>query len=169
MQVTRYVRNHRPTYTGEVSSPDVSLVVAFLNTLDVEEDTDVLAHAAGWHAWSQDRGLEAGPLSAARSARASLRAAVTDALNASPLTVPVAVELSPGGGPALVAGDAVGAVMAAAARLAVLGQWSRVKICPADDCRWAFYDESRNRSRTWCSMRVCGNREKARTWRQRQA
>jgi predicted RNA-binding Zn ribbon-like protein len=43
-----------------------------------------------------------------------------------------------------------------------------VKICPAADCRWAFFDHSRNRSRTWCSMRVCGNREKARAWRERQ-
>ncbi|WP_116102338.1 CGNR zinc finger domain-containing protein [Amycolatopsis thermalba] len=151
-----------------MSSADVSLVVDFLNTLDVEDDTDVLTNAAGWRGWSHERGLEAGPVSAARIARAALRAAVGDTLRPSPLTVPVTVQLAPDG-PALVARDAVGAVMAAAARLAVLGQWSRVKICPADDCRWAFYDESRNRSRTWCSMRVCGNREKARSWRQRQA
>ncbi|WP_229874538.1 CGNR zinc finger domain-containing protein [Amycolatopsis deserti] len=151
-----------------MSSADVSLVVDFLNTLDVEDDTDVLTNAAGWRGWSQERGLEAGSLSAARSARAALRAAVGDALDAAPLAVPVTIELAPGG-PALAARDAVGAVMAAAARLAVLGEWARVKICPADGCRWAFYDESRNRSRTWCSMRVCGNREKARSWRQRQA
>ena len=45
----------------------------------------------------------------------------------------------------------------------------RVKICPADDCLWAFYDESRNGSRQWCSMAVCGNRAKARAHRARQA
>ncbi|WP_027932821.1 CGNR zinc finger domain-containing protein [Amycolatopsis thermoflava] len=151
-----------------MSSTDVSLVVDFLNTLDVEDDTDVLTNAATWRAWSHERGLEASPVSAARSARTALRAAVGDTVDPPPLAVPVTIELS-SGGPALVTHDAVGAVMAAAARLAVLGQWARVKICPADDCRWAFYDESRNRSRTWCSMQVCGNREKARSWRQRRA
>jgi predicted RNA-binding Zn ribbon-like protein len=63
--------------------------------------------------------------------------------------------------------DATGAVLAASARLAMLGEWDRFKICPADACRWAFFDRSRNRSRTWCSMQVCGNREKARAWRER--
>ena len=57
--------------------------------------------------------------------------------------------------------------VAASARLAVLGSWERFKICPADDCLRAFFDRSRNRSRTWCSMQVCGNREKARTFRKR--
>lgn len=67
------------------------------------------------------------------------------------------------------ADDVVGAVFAACTRLVVRGDWIRLKICPADTCLWAFYDESRNRSRTWCSMRVCGNREKARGWRARAA
>jgi predicted RNA-binding Zn ribbon-like protein len=47
------------------------------------------------------------------------------------------------------------------------GSWSRLKACQADDCQWAFYDGSRNRSRTWCSMRACGNRAKARAYRAR--
>jgi predicted RNA-binding Zn ribbon-like protein len=88
----------------------------------------------------------------------------------SPLTAvsaPVAIVLPVGGAPRLTAPDVAGAVLAAATRLAVLGQWDRVKICPAEDCRWAFYDRSRNHSRTWCSMQVCGNREKARAWRRR--
>ena len=37
----------------------------------------------------------------------------------------------------------------------------------AEDCRWAFYDESRNRSATWCDMKVCGNRAKVRGFRER--
>ena len=36
----------------------------------------------------------------------------------------------------------------------------RVKICP--NCHWLYFDESRNRSRRWCDMNVCGNRAKAR-------
>lgn len=37
----------------------------------------------------------------------------------------------------------------------------RVKVCPA--CRWLFLDKSKNQSRRWCDMKVCGNRAKART------
>jgi predicted RNA-binding Zn ribbon-like protein len=36
----------------------------------------------------------------------------------------------------------------------------RLKICP--NCEWLFIDRSKNRSRTWCDMAVCGNRAKAR-------
>ena len=35
----------------------------------------------------------------------------------------------------------------------------RLKICP--NCHWLFLDRSRNRSRAWCDMAVCGNRVKA--------
>jgi predicted RNA-binding Zn ribbon-like protein len=47
------------------------------------------------------------------------------------------------------------------------GTWPRLKACPDDSCGWAFYDRSRNRSRTWCSMSACGNRAKARSYRAR--
>jgi predicted RNA-binding Zn ribbon-like protein len=47
------------------------------------------------------------------------------------------------------------------------GTCSRVKACRADDCHWAFYDFSRNRSGAWCEMAVCGNREKVRAYRER--
>jgi len=36
----------------------------------------------------------------------------------------------------------------------------RLRICP--NCRWLFLDRSRNGSRVWCDMTVCGNRAKAR-------
>ncbi|MGW4848785.1 CGNR zinc finger domain-containing protein [Nocardia brasiliensis] len=42
------------------------------------------------------------------------------------------------------------------------GTWTRMKSCREPSCRWAFYDHSRNRGRTWCSMNVCGNRVKVR-------
>lgn len=35
----------------------------------------------------------------------------------------------------------------------------RVKVCPA--CRWLFLDNSKNQSRQWCDMKICGNRAKA--------
>ena len=47
------------------------------------------------------------------------------------------------------------------------GSWDRLKICSADDCRWAFLDQSKNQSRTWCSMGSCGNKAKTRTYRAR--
>ncbi len=47
------------------------------------------------------------------------------------------------------------------------GSWERLKVCPAEDCRWAFFDASRNHSRTWCAMGVCGNRSKTKAYRAR--
>jgi predicted RNA-binding Zn ribbon-like protein len=49
------------------------------------------------------------------------------------------------------------------------GTWDRLKLCPAEDCLWAFFDSSKNRSRRWCSMNVCGNRTKTREYRRRRA
>lgn len=48
------------------------------------------------------------------------------------------------------------------------GTWYRLKACRKHSCRWAFYDRSRNRSRSWCSMSVCGNRVKVSRFRERQ-
>jgi predicted RNA-binding Zn ribbon-like protein len=48
------------------------------------------------------------------------------------------------------------------------GTWSRCKACPGPHCGWLFYDGSRNRSRQWCSMQICGNRVKGREFRARQ-
>ena len=40
---------------------------------------------------------------------------------------------------------------------------ARLRMCEAPDgCGWLFYDETRNRTRRWCSMKDCGNRAKAR-------
>jgi predicted RNA-binding Zn ribbon-like protein len=47
------------------------------------------------------------------------------------------------------------------------GRWQRLKACSRDECQWAFYDRSKNRSGRWCEMSVCGNVEKARTFRER--
>ena len=173
-------RNRLPAYSGCVGSlPDAELVVAFLNTLDEEDHTDVLDDPALWLAWltEHDGPPDTGAADAAvadpatldaefaRSHRDALRTAVTDRAGELPAAA-VRVRLD-AGTPVLDAADPVGRVLAAAVRLAVAGEWDRVKICPADDCRWAFYDRSRNHSRTWCSMEMCGNRAKARQWRQR--
>jgi predicted RNA-binding Zn ribbon-like protein len=44
----------------------------------------------------------------------------------------------------------------------------QVRMCEADTCRWLFLDTSRNHSRRWCDMKVCGNRTKVRRFYQRQ-
>ncbi|MEU4831922.1 CGNR zinc finger domain-containing protein [Streptosporangium sp. NPDC023615] len=47
------------------------------------------------------------------------------------------------------------------------GLWPRLKVCTESTCQWAFVDSSKNRSRSWCSMKVCGNRTKTRAYRAR--
>ncbi len=46
------------------------------------------------------------------------------------------------------------------------GDWIRMKGCR--QCGYAFYDRSKNRSATWCSMAICGNRKKNRAYYRRQ-
>jgi predicted RNA-binding Zn ribbon-like protein len=64
---------------------------------------------------------------------------------------------------------ALGQVLARVADAMRDGTWVRLKVCPADDCQVAFYDTSRNRSAVWCEMKVCGNREKVRSYRRRRS
>lgn len=52
-------------------------------------------------------------------------------------------------------------------RIQSQGAWPRLKACTDDGCQWAFFDATRNRSRTWCSMEECGNRQKTRRYRER--
>jgi predicted RNA-binding Zn ribbon-like protein len=58
-------------------------------------------------------------------------------------------------------------VLASAAELLASDRLGRVRECGSADCTWLFVDESRNRSRRWCDMTVCGNRMKARRHYQR--
>jgi predicted RNA-binding Zn ribbon-like protein len=44
-----------------------------------------------------------------------------------------------------------------------------LKACPGRHCGWAFYDHSRNQSARWCSMQICGDREKARAYYRRRS
>ena len=54
-----------------------------------------------------------------------------------------------------------------AAELLTSQQLQAVRYCEAPDCEWLFLDNSRNRSRRWCDMKSCGNRQKARRHYQR--
>jgi predicted RNA-binding Zn ribbon-like protein len=88
-----------------------------------------------------------------RGAPLGVRAAASGRLELEPLGTGIAAPL--------------GRLLAIVVEAQAAGTWARLKACPAEDCHWAFYDASRNRSRTWCSMQVCGNRAKARAYRAR--
>lgn len=69
---------------------------------------------------------------------------------------------------------APGGASAAVGRLLIIlydaireGSWRRLKRCPGMGCPFTFYDSSRNRTATWCSMSVCGNRAKVRNYQER--
>jgi len=64
---------------------------------------------------------------------------------------------------------AVGRVLAVVYAAIRDGSFARLKACRNHDCRWAFYDYSKNRSASWCSMQLCGNRTKTRAYRRRHA
>ena len=141
-------------------------VQRLINTFDHEHGTDSLTGA-----WLVEHGLADSAtvdLAPVREFREALRdvlsgagAATLDAFSG-----PVFVRFDPE--PRLRGDGPIGRSLAIIAQAAAEGTWERLKICPADDCRWAFYDFSRNHSRTWCSMSDCGNRAKARAYRARQ-
>ncbi len=58
-------------------------------------------------------------------------------------------------------------VVRSTAELLTSGDPERVRRCAGDDCAWLFIDRSRNGTRRWCDMTVCGNRSKARRFYRR--
>ncbi|QFU15766.1 CGNR zinc finger domain-containing protein [Microvirga thermotolerans] len=64
----------------------------------------------------------------------------------------------------------LGPIVHSAVEMLRQGQLERLKQCPGrdGDCGWLFYDRTKNASRRWCEMSVCGNRAKVRRHRERQ-
>lgn len=54
-----------------------------------------------------------------------------------------------------------------ASRLLTSTSMNRVRSCQNETCRWLFLDTSKNHTRRWCDMRICGNRMKARRFNAR--
>ena len=52
-----------------------------------------------------------------------------------------------------------------AAHLMTSEDMQRVRACGNAECRWLFLDTSKNHTRRWCDMRICGNRMKARRFK----
>ncbi len=167
------------------------LLCAFVNTFDVDIAVpETLSDAAALTEWLRARNL-VGPgerageddLDLARTLRSGLREAMVrhhegdhtsrvPDLDATATALPLRLVFD-GTRPRLA--PAVGGARGGLARLLVAvadaqadDAWVRMKLCVADDCQWAFYDTSKNRSRHWCSMGVCGNRQKTRSYRARQ-
>jgi hypothetical protein len=160
----------------DVCGDPADLIVRFINTLDVEAGSDALDTVDGWRSWLSAQGLDGcfgqespRDLEQVRELRDDLRALASGERCGQVQQVGIQVALTVDGQVELSSQTAVGLIAAAAAKVAIEQRLDRVKICPADDCRWAFYDTSRNRSRQWCSMEVCGNRAKARAHRERSA
>jgi predicted RNA-binding Zn ribbon-like protein len=155
---------------------DVELIIDFVNTLEREEGRDDLARWLG----------QPGDLAEAVAVREALRellrsnngvggdvAAPSAVLDAAARRAGLAVRFHDGSIKLMArVGDEPGRlayVLAAVAESMVDGSWTRLKACRSDTCQWAFVDHARNRSRQWCDMRVCGNRQKVRTFRSRHA
>jgi predicted RNA-binding Zn ribbon-like protein len=177
--------------TDQTAPAKLELVREFVNTRDVEEGTDALASEAEAVAWLAAHGLDGGQRSISEEDRVRLvevREALRGLLLANNSGEPISAEaletLNEQSAEAAVAlrfdregaalVTACGGVDSAIARLLAIVHgsmndrtWPRLKACPADDCLWAFYDHSRNRSGTWCEMGECGNRAKARRYRER--
>jgi predicted RNA-binding Zn ribbon-like protein len=160
--------NPQSCYGGVVRLAD------FLNTLDVDGGTDALADAASAAAWLAEQGrppeVDDADLALARGVRAALRGELGEPPAPMP-EVPVRVVLAEDG-PCLAGGGTplqtvIGEALAEAVALQATGEWSRVKTCALDSCRWVFFDESRNRSGRWCSMQGCGNKAKTAAYRAR--
>jgi predicted RNA-binding Zn ribbon-like protein len=64
---------------------------------------------------------------------------------------------------------ALGSLLAIVHEAAGEGTWKRLKACRDNGCEWAFYDRTKNQSGAWCEMETCGNRAKARAYRERRS
>jgi predicted RNA-binding Zn ribbon-like protein len=167
----------------------LEIIRSFVNTYDHEDGTETLTDPGALTQWLEAHGLGAPKAGApdlqrARELREALRAIlqhhggleldpaapriVDDAAERAKLAVAfddhghAVIEPKAGG-----VDGALGGLLVTIADAQRDGTWSRLKACPAEDCQFAFYDRSRNRSAVWCDMKVCGNRNKVRSFRTR--
>lgn len=168
-------------------SDRAQLLMSFVNTLDVEERTDELATPADFSRWL----LQAGVLTTPRRVLLSdhqlaldLRAGLREALGISvgvqadtsvidqannvlhQLPIYAVINIT---SPLNVLCTnpirrALTELIITWTYLAITGEILRIKKCAEHNCGWVFWDSSKNHSRRWCSMQICGNRNKARTY-----
>ena len=177
---------------GKPAPMPLLAIQAFVNTLDIEEGTDKLESVESFKKFLMDTdqivpGFQVKPhhLPLARE----LRDAVRDALAANSegsansrttgrmigAARTLAIDLLPARDGRLMLDlspvDSFATLgsqlLAIAFQAQIEGTWERLKLCENPDCRWAFYDNSRNKSGSWCRMGLCGNRLKNRAYRER--
>ena len=173
--------------------PQLDLVRDYVNTFDFETGIDTIASPDELATWFSEHGLvddfvepsddEVADALAVREAIRELllannsvdadAAGASETLEEAGRKAHLGVRFEDGRPVLAPEGDgargAIGRIVATVAELAPTDEWKRLKGCRDEHCRVAFYDKSRNRSRAWCSMEVCGNREKARSFRKRHA
>jgi predicted RNA-binding Zn ribbon-like protein len=165
------------------------LLEDFVNTVELDGDEDVLSDPGAAERWFGERGIDVDGISetdtrSTADVREALRALMfanngetldphaAEVLNEAAANALLRVTVGVDGHGALKPAasgidGALGYVLAAVFESMADGSWPSMKACRMDTCRWAFYDGSKNHSRTWCSMSVCGNRAKARSYRER--
>jgi predicted RNA-binding Zn ribbon-like protein len=168
------------------------LVIDFVNTAEWSPEREELTSPTVLVEWLAAHGLEPGAratradLEGARGVREAIRdllaahneieadvAAATAVLDRAARRARLRVRFA--GGEARVEPEApgvrgaIGRILAEISTGMADGTWERLKTCRADDCRWAFLDTAKNRSRAWCSMQSCGNRAKVQAYRERHA
>ena len=180
----------------EPAPGDLAVVQAFVNTLDSDDgfqQFELLNQPADLERWLRDRGLiergaRLGPADLRRAIelRQALRALLlanngapldpgaVDALNGAAGRAHSSFRFDDAGSAELVPAargldGAIARLLAFVAAAMADGTWRRLKACRNPTCEWAFYDRSRNRSSRWCTMSECGNRAKARAFRERHA
>ena len=179
----------------KLAPPPLLLVQAFVDTLDLDLHTDVLARADEARAWLAGAGLRDpelpgfdADLRLAREVRESLRALIGRNTGGPPLTeaelrpleqvtsqAAARLAVTADGQVGLAAGgtgrlaDGLAGLLLAVRDAQADGSWERLRLCGNPDCRWAFYDGSRGRQGAWCEMASCGNRLKNRSLRARRA
>jgi len=182
------------TPTTTAAPGRLELVRAFVNTRDVDQATDRLADVEGLGSWLVENGLldereEPGLGEADRARAVALREAFRDLLlgnnDGRPIERETAAALDGAAARARVglhlgadglvrleaqapgADGALGRLLLIAYEAMEHGEWRRLKACRNDTCQWGFYDHSKNRSKTWCRMEVCGSQVKSRAYRAR--
>ena len=177
---------------GDLAPGDLETLRAFVNTRELDEGRDALGDPEALRRWLVEHGLlgPGEPVEAAGHRRAlHLREAVRrlglanhDGTTDPPAAAEIdalaercrlVVRLRDDGVADLeAAGEGVDAALARLLaiiyRATVDGTWARFKVCGNDTCRWAFYDQSRNRSGRFCGT-ACGDAVNARAYRRRRA
>lgn len=174
----------------EITPAAPVLVMDFVNTLDIESGSDEIDSPLALRRWIEHRlgtrirSVDDDAWRAVLETRESLREVLAShsgaelnptalgQLNRTGKRAEIRPHWDEGGGATFEpheagAYGALGRILAAVVAAQAEGTWDRLKVCSAEDCRYAFYDHSKNRSGRWCTMRVCGNRAKSRTYRQR--